>query len=133
MADEETTSTTYHFRSLAEILQIPAPDDLITGVFKSDTIILATAGEYKRGMLLMSSGSGFVKATSAGIASAGELCVLSDTLEVPDGEAAPASAYFAGTFNSERIILPYEEEGDDHAELLDAIRADLRKHGIFIA
>lgn len=133
MADEESTTTTYHFRSLAEILQIPAPDDLITGVFKSDFISLTTAGDYQRGMLLMSSGSGFVKATEAGIASANELCVLSDTLTVPDGEAAPASAYFSGTFNGERVILPYETDSDDHAELLDAIRAALRKHSIFIA
>lgn len=133
MADEETTTTTYHFRSLAEILQIPAPDDLITGAFKSDTIVLATAGEYKRGMLLMSSGSGFVKATAAGIASASELCILSDTLTVAEGEAAPASAYFAGTFNGERIILPYETENDDHSELLEAARPALRPHGIFIA
>lgn len=133
MADEETTSTTYHFRSLAEILQIPAPDDLITGVFKSDIITLTASGEYKRGMLLMSSGSGFVKATSAGLASADEVCILSDTLEVPDGEAAPVSAYFSGTFNGERVILPWEQEGDDHAELLENIRPVLRRQSIFIA
>ena len=133
MADEETTATTYHFRSLAEILQIPAPDDLITGVFKADTIVLATAGEYKRGMLLMSSGSGFVKATASGLASANEICILSDNAEIPDGEAAPVSAYFSGTFNGERVILPWEQEGDTHAELLESIRPVLRRQNIFIA
>ena len=127
MAD---TSTKW-YRKVSEILQIPAPDDLVQGYNVVDTIALAVAGEYLRGMLLMDAGSGFVKATAEGIASAVEVCVLADSLTLDDGEAA-VSAYFSGTFNPERVILPYEAEGDDHSALIEDIRPALRKHSLFI-
>ena len=128
MAD---TSTKW-YRSVAEIMQIPAPDDLVQGSYKSDTIALLTSGTYQRGEVLMSSSSGFVKATEEGVASADEVCILADSLTLDDGEAA-VSAYFSGSFNPDMVILTYETDTDDHSALIENIKPALRKHNIFIA
>ena len=80
----------------------------------------------------MTGEGGFVPATSSGLASAAEICILCEDISFTE-DTATAEAYFAGKFNPERIILPYEQDDDDHYALLDAIRSTLRKHGVYLA
>lgn len=114
-----------------EITEIPAPDDFIQGSYVYDLVTLGTPGNYKRGMLLMSGDGGFVPATSAGSASAEELCIAAESISFTEGTSGIA-AYFSGTFNANRLILSWEQEGDNHSELIDAIRPSLRKHRLFL-
>ena len=62
-------------------LTVPPPDNLIAGNYGAlytDTVKLTAAGEYKRGMLMMSGNDGYVSSTKAGVSTAGSLCILTD-------------------------------------------------------
>ena len=120
-----------YYRTLTEITEIPAPDELIQGSYSSDVVALGTPGDYKRGMLLMSGENGFVPATSAALAGADEVCICAENISFTEGTAASA-AYFTGTFSPQSIILDWEQEGDDHSELIEAIRPELRRRKIFM-
>lgn len=126
-------STEYRAK-YTQIMQVPAPDDLIHGWYTSSPIKLTGTGDILRGTLLMSTGSGtFTPAASAGLSGADELAILcDDVLALEEGMTAKAEGYFSGEFSGSRIILPYETEEDDHAELIDAIRVTLRKHSIMV-
>lgn len=113
----------------------PPPDDLIAGnlgVVYTDLIKLTSAGEFKRGTLLMSNSDGYTISTLDGVKSADEVCILCDDVTIADSEFAEVSAYFEGEFNDARVILPFEGEDDNHAELIEAVRATLRGHKIFL-
>ena len=97
-----------------------------------DKIVVASSGEVKRGLLLMTGNGGFVPATEAGISSAEELCILADTLEIPEGNTALAYGYFTGTFNAKELILGFEGEEDNHEDVIEVIRSVLRKRGIYL-
>ena len=118
--------------NLVETEDIPAPDSLVAGEYAADTIKLAVEGEYKRGTLLMTGEDGFINATSAGISSAGEVCILCDDVEVQEDSYIMTAGYFRGTFSKNSIIIPYEEDTDNHAELIESITGILRKQGIFV-
>ena len=128
MADETIYRDKY-----TQIMEVPAPDDLINGWYTSSNVKLTGECSLKRGTLLMSSGNNeFVPATNAGLESASEIAILCDDTELPAGESGLKAAYFSGDFLGTRIILPYETEEDNHAELIDAIRVALRKHSIMV-
>ena len=116
-----------------QIMQVPAPDDLIHGWYTTSTVKLTGECSLKRGTLLMtSSGNEFTAATSVGVASAAEVAILCEDAEIPEGESMIKEAYFSGTFSGNRVILTYETEEDNHEELLEAIRIPLRKHSIML-
>ncbi len=114
---------------------VPPPDNLIAGdkgaVF-IDLIKIATAGTFKRGMLLMSSSNGYVASTQAGLATATGICILCDDITIGDTEYAEVPAYFEGEFNDARVIFPFEGEDDEHDTLVEAVREILRKNKIFL-
>ena len=116
---------------MVDIQDVPAPDALVIGEASRDMIHIV-AGSYRRGMLLMSGDEGFVPATSAGIASASELCILSESMEVPEGHTLATLGYFAGEFSAASVILPWEGEEDNHDELMAAVHETLRKHNIYV-
>lgn len=114
--------------------EIPAPDNLVAGFSIASHISVKTPGEYSRGMLLMSGSDGFFeKATKAGIKTADEICILASNFGLEDGEYTEAAAYFSGKFSEDAIILPYEEESDDHEQEISEIESTLRKTKIFLA
>lgn len=124
-------STEYKVQ-LVQSENIPAPDDLIAGDdYHAQEIKIATSGEYTRGELLMSSGTNFVAATAAGIASA-EVCILCDDVTIQQDSYIETTGYFKGTFNGKAIVLPYETDSDDHSTLIEAVRPTLRKQSIYI-
>ena len=127
MADD-----TYYRRTLHQIFETVSPDDLVQGWVTQDMITIAASGDLKRGTLLMTGTGGFIPATSEGLASAKELCILSSSKDIPEGNHSVSYAYFSGTFSAECLILPYEAEGDDHAALVEAARETLRQHKIFV-
>ncbi|MBQ7154832.1 MAG: hypothetical protein IJR85_04685 [Synergistaceae bacterium] len=120
-----------YYRKLTEITEIPAPDDLVQGGYVADIVALASPGDYKRGLVLMSGEDGFIPATSAGIGSADEACILAENISFTEGTCS-ASAYFGGIINSERVILGYETESDNHSELISAVKPVLRAHKLFL-
>ena len=82
----------------------------------------------------MSTSAGtFTPATAEGAASADELCILcNDVLQLEDGQTAKTEGYFSGTFKASEVILTYETESDSHSELMEAVRASMRKHNLFL-
>ena len=117
---------------LVQSEDIPAPDDLVQGDdYHAEVISLAAEGEFSRGTLLMAGEAGFVAATAAGLASAAEFCILCDDVTVPSDSYVNTAGYFKGTFNGKAIILPYEQDSDNHDTLLEAVKPYLRKQGIF--
>lgn len=121
-------------RQLLGIEAVPPHDELVQGyggMSQISDIVISQAGEYKRGLLLMSSSNEFIPATADGMSSATELCILVDDVTVSDGEAAKTAGYFGGEFKASCIRLAYETEDDDHDELLLAIAPVLRQHGIY--
>lgn len=132
MPDEEVVEATIYHEKLSEIVDVPPPDELVQGSYVASEIQISAAGTYKRGELMMSSGSNvFVTATSAGLASASEICILSRDITVPSGEIAYAAGFFTGTFSPDSIVLSYEQDSDDHAELIGAVKEILRRRSIF--
>lgn len=114
---------------------VPPPDDLIAGNFGAvyrDIIKISTAGEFKRGTLLMSGADGYVASTQAGLASAAGICILCDDVTISENEYAETAAYFEGEFNDARVILPFEGENDDHEALVEAVREPLRARKLFL-
>ncbi len=127
-------NTTEYRAKYTQIMQVPAPDDLIHGWYTCSYIKLTGSGDILRGTLLMSTSSGtFTPATAEGAASADELCILcNDALQLEDGQTAKSEGYFSGEFLGPRVILPYETEADDHAALLNGIIPILRKHRLMV-
>ena len=82
----------------------------------------------------MSTSAGtFTPATAEGVSSADELCILcDDVLQLEEGQTAKTEAYFSGTFKASEVILTYETENDSHAELIEAVRASMRKHNLLL-
>ena len=128
MADELTT----YRRTLHQIYETVSPDELVQGWVTQDMIELVASGEHKRGELLMTGEGGFIPATSAGLSSAKEVCILASTRDIPEGQKAAVYAYFSGTFKASSVILPYETEADDHEEQIELVRETLRQHKIFV-
>ncbi len=128
MADELTT----YRRTLHQIYETAAPDELVQDWVTQDVVEITASGTHKRGLLLMSSGNGFIPATSEGLASAGELCILCSDRDIPEGKKAVSYAYFTGTFKGSSIILGWETKNDDHEALIDEIRGTLRKQKILV-
>ena len=122
----------YYRQTLHEVYEVPAHDDLVQGAVTRDAVELTASGSHKRGLLLMTGTEGFVPATSAGVASAKELCILCADKDIPEGSKALTYAYFSGTFSGDSIILGYETENDEHEGLIEAIRETLRQHRIFV-
>ena len=114
---------------------VPPPDDLIAGnrgaVYR-DIVKISTAGDYKRGTLMMAGNDGYVPATQVGLASAAGICILCDDVAIGDNEYAETAAYFEGEFNDARVIFLFEGATDDHDELVEAVREPLRKAKIFL-
>ncbi len=127
-------NTTEYRAKYTQIMQVPAPDDLITGWYTAAPIKLTGATEFSRGTLLMSTADGsFTPATSSGISSAEELAILcEDIKDLESGAVIRSEAYFSGDFLGTRIILAYETESDSHAELIEAVRAPMRKHNLML-
>ena len=127
-------NTTEYRAKYTQVMQVPAPDDLITGWYTVSYIKLAGTGDILRGTLLMSTSAGtFTPATAEGAATADELCILcDDVLQLEEGQTAKTEAYFSGTFKASEVILTYETENDSHAELIEAVRASMRKHNLLL-
>lgn len=121
---------------LIEVADIPASDDLIVGDVRRvdiNLVKLAAEGTYKRGLLLMSSSDGsFVSATKDGAASATELAILADDIEIGENEYMNVHAYFGGMFKAKAVILDYETETDSHEALLEALTSKLRQQKISV-
>ena len=115
-------------------MQVPAPDELIHGWYTVSYIRLTGTGDILRGTLLMSTNAGtFIPATAEGAASADELAVLcEDITGLEEGNTAKTEAYFSGTFKASEVILTYETESDSHSELMEAVRASMRKHNLLL-
>ena len=114
---------------------VPPPDDLIAGskgAVYADVVKVVSAGDFKRGTLLMAGSEGYVVSTQTGIATATGLCVLCDDVTVGENEYAETAAYFEGEFNEARIIFPFESENDDHDAIIEAVRDPLRRAKIFL-
>ena len=119
---------------VSQIIEVD-PDDLISGSGANTgmyEVVLRTPGEYKRGELLMLSGNQYVKATSAGVASAASLVLLCDDVTFSENEYAQEWAYSSGRFLGSKIVLPYETENDSHDELLESIKPVLMRMKIYI-
>ena len=82
----------------------------------------------------MSTSAGtFTPATAEGVSSADELCILcDDVLLLEEGQTAKTEGYFSGTFKASEVILTYETESDSHSELMEAVRAPMRKHNLLL-
>lgn len=128
-------NTTEYRAKYTQVMQVPAPDDLITGWYTVSYIKLVGTGDiFMRGTLLMSTSAGtFTPATAEGAASADELCILcDDVFLLEEGQTAKTEGYFSGTFKVSEVILTYETESDSHSELMEAVRASMRKHNLLL-
>lgn len=126
MPDEATTTTEY-VKNGYEAEDIPAADDLVAGTdYDVGMIEVSGEGEYHRGELMMTGAGGqFVKATSAGLSSAQELCILCEDVGLGDGERGKFYAYFSGKFRGGGVILAEGVKLEDAVEIL-------RRHKIFL-
>ena len=118
-----------------DIRTVPPPDDLIAGnkgAVYVDLVKISTAGDYKRGTLMMAGNDGYIPATQAGLAVASGICILCEDLNIGENMYAETAAYFEGEFNDARVIFPFETESDDHDTLVEAVREPLRKSKIFL-
>lgn len=114
---------------------VPPPDELIAGnlgAVYTDIIKLSSAGDFKRGTLLMAGADGYIISTQAGLNTASGICILCDDITVGDNEFAEVPAYFEGDFNDAKVIFPFETEENDHDTIVEAVRETLRKHKIFL-
>ncbi len=111
---------------LYDVIEVPAGDSLIAGgCVEVGVIKLTTAGEYKRGEVLMSSGDSFVKATSAGLSSAEEIVIMCNDLTFEDGDEGELWVYVSGRFNQNSLVY------DESIEIAD-LESAMRKHKIFL-
>lgn len=120
---------------ISDVIKVPEAYELVAGnkgAVYVDAIKIATPGAYLRGTLLMSGSDGFVKATENGIKTASEVCILADDVLLENNEEAYVAAYFTGEFNDTKVIFPFEEEDDDHDEIVEVVREPLRKAKIFL-
>ncbi|MDR0652212.1 MAG: hypothetical protein LBG12_02785 [Synergistaceae bacterium] len=140
---------------------IPAPDNLLVGpngaVYTDIARVrVAVGGTLARGTLLMSDVMAdekvFIPCTVEGlslpassVALSGNsetvdvpipgvktFAILADTVDIAADEHADTALYFEGDFNSNAVILPWEEEGDDHDEQIEVTREALRRQKIFL-
>ena len=127
-------SKTLYEKNLVEVDPVPARDELIISEPRATVIKITTAGEYKRGTLLMESTTAgeYVNATAAGTANK-DCVILADDVEISATEYAETAAYFSGTFKADKVILPYEQAADSHDTLIAAIANNLRKQDIIFA
>ena len=127
-------SKTRYERQLVETAEMMTRDELIVDSPKACIIKISTAGEFKRGTLLMegTTAGEYVNATAAGTANK-DCVILADDVTISANEYAEAAAYFAGTFKSDRVILPYETANDSHVDLINAIANNMRKQNILLA
>ena len=129
MADEEAT---IYREKVSEVVEVPGADDLVQSRAVPSEIKVSIGGVYKRGELMMSNGDNeFMTATAAGLAGAQEVCILCRDCDIPNGQTLFTAGYFSGTFNADKVILSYESEGDDHAELIEAVKVSLRRRAIY--
>lgn len=123
MADNEVVQ---YKATMVQVEEIPANDDLVSSLdVRADKVSIAGEAKLVRGQVIMSGTEGFAAATAEGIAGAGEVCILAEDVEIPAGSVGEAGAYFAGVFNPSRLVL--WEDAD-----IEAVRATLRKHNIFL-
>lgn len=128
-----------------EVAVTPPPDMLCVGskgAFHTDIVHLITAAyvNLPRGALIMTGATGsgetaekgFIPATEAGLTSAATFAILADPIELKSTENADIAAYFEGDFNENVVIFPWEADGDNHAEIVEAAREALRKQKIFL-
>ncbi|MBR0203566.1 MAG: hypothetical protein IJQ56_04280 [Synergistaceae bacterium] len=115
---------------------VPPPDNLIAvnwGSVYPDVVKVASQGEFKRGTLLMGDGAGnFIASTKAGLTSANTFCILCDDVTIGENQYAESAAYFQGEFNDSKVIFPFETAEDDHDELIELARDNLRRSKIFL-
>lgn len=115
---------------------VPPPDNLIAvnwGSVYPDIVKVTSQGEFKRGTLLMTDGAGnYIASTKAGLTSANSFCILCDNVTIGENEYAETAAYFQGEFNDSKVIFPFETEEDDHDELIELARDNLRRSKIFL-
>lgn len=130
MAD---TKTRYE-KQLVDNAEMMTRDELIVDSPRAAVIKISTAGTYKRGTLLMegTTAGEYVNATAAGVKTKDSV-ILADDVEISANEYAEAAAYYSGTFKADKVILPYEQETDSHADLIAAISNELRKQNILLA
>lgn len=122
----------YYRKTLHEVYETPAHDELVQGWITRDMVEVTSSGEHKRGELLMTGTEGFIPATKEGLASAKEVCILCSDRDIPDGMKAVSYAYFSGTFKASSVILSWETEEDNHDAEIEAIREVLRGHRIIL-
>ena len=116
---------------------VPAPDSLVSapnGITYAEVVKIESEGEFKRGTVFMrvSGSTNFVPATAEGLATAKEIAILCDDIEIDKNEYAECVAYFKGDFNANKVILPYESDSDSHEELIEAVKPYLRSQGIYL-
>ena len=115
---------------------VPPPDNLIAvnwGSVYPDVVKVASQGEFKRGTLLMGDVAGnFIASTKAGLTSANTFCILCDDVTIGENQYAETAAYFQGEFNDSKVIFPFETAEDDHDELIELARDNLRRSKIFL-
>ena len=123
-----------YVQKLYEVEEECRADELVAGVLTlADIGRVKIAGPVclKRGTLLMSSGEVFVPA-SACVASADEVSILAEDVDLLEGEEFKFAGYFGGVFKGSAVILPYETEDDDHEALLGELEVKLRQQKIRI-
>ncbi|MBQ3396225.1 MAG: hypothetical protein IJG34_11300 [Synergistaceae bacterium] len=112
-------------RKFYDSVEVIAADDLVQKNDVADYIHVAGPCEYKRGQVLMSSGDNiFTAATSAGLASAKELCILCEDVNNKSEDNALTYGYFSGVFSQKRLIADFDVILEGHLPL--------RQHGIYI-
>lgn len=118
---------------LYDVEAIPAPDDLIAGASAfTGKIAVTQTGDYKRGEILMRSGSEFVHGTVDGVTSASELCILCRNMTLTEGTRAEVYGYFMGAYNTKRVSLNGELLTDYDESEIETVTEALRKQKIFL-
>jgi hypothetical protein len=140
---------------------IPAPDNLLVGpkgaVYTDIAKVRAEEeATLARGTLLMSdvmddenvfvpctveglmpsdssvSLSGDAENVDIPVSDARTFGILADTVTIAEDEHAETAIYFEGDFNANAVILPWEDEDDDHDEQIELAREALRRQKIFL-
>lgn len=112
-------------RKFYDSVEVIAADDLVQKNDVADYIFVSGPCDYKRGQVLMSSGENiFTAATSAGLSSAKELCILCEDVKNDKEDNALTYGYFAGVYSQRRMIADFDVILEGHLPL--------RQHGIYI-